>query len=104
MRCHCRNGLSVIQGDTLEVTVDIQNPEEITIQKVEFVCKSLGLQEEFTLIDEGDINWGFTIDAERTKNFRVGSFTFDVNAILDSGEVFTVLHNKTIQVLYKYNK
>lgn len=104
MRCHCRNGLSVIQGDTLEVTVDIDNPEDITIEKVEFVCKSLGLREELSLLEEGDINWGFTIEAERTKNFRVGTFYFDVNATLDSGDVFTVVYDKPIQVIYKYNK
>lgn len=104
MRCHCRNGLSVIQGDTLDVIVDIKNPDEVEIEHVKFICKSLDIDEELQHIDEDDVNWGFTIDADETSKFRVGTFTFDVNAILSSGEVFTVLHNKPFRVIYKYNK
>lgn len=44
------------------------------------------------------------VEASETQNFRVGTFLFDVTAVSDSGEVFTVVHNATLEVLYKYNK
>lgn len=44
------------------------------------------------------------VEESETQNFRVGTFLFDVTAVSDSGEVFTVVHNATLEVLYKYNK
>lgn len=105
MSCCCRDGkLAVVQGDTLDVTVFIENPEQFIIEKVEFVCKSLGLREELFPVNEEDSLWGFTIEAENTKNLRVGNFSFDVTATTDGGEVYTVIHNWNIEVRHKVNK
>lgn len=105
MNCYAENSLSVIQGDTLDVMVWIDNPEEIVIERVEFVCKTLNLREDLDPLaglEERDA-WGFAIDQSRTLNFRVGDYTFDVTAFLDSGERFTIIYQGILKVEPKYN-
>lgn len=100
---YSRNNLSVVQGDTLEVTLTLENPEELVIQEVNFICKTLDINTSFSPTSTDDM-WMLIVEASETQNFRVGTFLFDVTAVSDSGEVFTVVHNATLEVLYKYNK
>ena len=44
------------------------------------------------------------IDANVTQNFWIGNFSFDVTAVSNVGEVFTVIHNGNLRVLHKDNK
>ena len=41
------------------------------------------------------------IDANVTQNFRVGNYSYDITAVLDNGEVFTVVYHGNLEVLYK---
>ena len=100
-RLHCR-ALSVIQGDTLDVTVTIENPEELVLSKVYFICPSLGLKETLTPLNLGDDLWGFTISANTTKTLRVGRWDFNIVAMADDGDVFTVLFKD--QFIVHYNR
>ena len=102
-RCCLHNNLSVIQGDTLEITLALDNPEELVIQDVTFVCKSLDIDSHFTATSVDDL-WMLILGASVTENFRVGNFLFDVNAVSEDGEVFTVVYQGNLEVLYKYNK
>lgn len=42
---------SVIQGDTLELTVHVEKPEELTISHAYLVCKSLNIETELSATD-----------------------------------------------------
>ena len=104
MNCNSNN-LSIIQGDTLDVTLSIDNPETLDIESVKFVCKSLDVEENFVpIVNEGaesDDSWMMIIDANVTQNFRVGNYSYDITAVLDNGEVFTVVYHGNLEVLYK---
>jgi len=49
--------LNVIQGDTLDVILTLENPEEIDINKVVFKCPSLALEVPMktTLLDDDSL-------------------------------------------------
>lgn len=102
-RCNSHNDLSIVQGDTLEITLSLENPEELIIERVTFVCKSLNINEDFTPSSSDDL-WSLTINPNETEEFYIGNFAFDVTAVSDSGEVFTVVHNGNLRVLHKSNK
>ena len=105
MNCknYSNNNLSVVQGDTLGISLTLDNPEGLVIEHVHFVCKSLNIDEEF-IPSNGDNLWALDIDANVTQNFWIGNFSFDVTAVSDVGEVFTVIHNGNLRVLHKDNK
>ena len=105
MNCksNSNNNLSVVQGDTLGISLALDNPEGLVIEHVHFVCKSLNIDEDFIPSNEDNL-WALDIDANITKNFWIGNFSFDVTAVSDVGEVFTVIHNGNLRVLHKDNK
>lgn len=102
-KCNSNNNLSVVQGDTLGISLTLDNPEELIIEHVHFVCKSLNIDEEFVPSNNDNL-WALDIDANITQNFWIGNFSFDVTAVSDVGEVFTVIHNGNLRVLHKDNK
>ena len=70
MNCksNSNNNLSVVQGDTLGISLTLDNPEGLVIEHVHFVCKSLNIDEEFIPSDEDSL-WALDIDANITQNF-----------------------------------
>ena len=104
MNCHCKNSFSVIQGDDLNITINIDSPNGASIEAVNLVCKSLDIDEQLHLILENGTNWSCDIAGSTTRDFNVGTFTFDVTVIEKDGTVSTILHNKPLRVIYKYNK
>ena len=70
MNCksNSNNNLSVVQGDTLGISLALDNPEGLVIEHVHFVCKSLNIDEEFIPSDEDSL-WALDIDANITQNF-----------------------------------
>ena len=64
MNCksNSNNNLSVVQGDTLGISLTLDNPEGLVIEHVHFVCKSLNIDEEFIPSDEDSL-WALDIDA-----------------------------------------
>lgn len=105
MNCknYSNNNLSVVQGDTLGINLALDNPEGLVIEHVYFVCKSLNIDKEFIPYNDSDL-WMLNIDANITQNFWIGDFSFDVTAVSSLGEVFTVIHNGNLRVIYKENK
>lgn len=105
MNCknYSNNNLSVVQGDTLGINLALDNPEGLVIEHVYFVCKSLNIDQDFIPYNDNDL-WMLNIDANITKNFWIGDFSFDVTAVSNLGEVFTVIHNGNLRVIYKENK
>lgn len=105
--CLNKSSLAVIQGDTLDVTVDIENPDELVLTRVVFICPSLDIQKELTKLNdptEEDNMWGFILPAQDTKNLRVGDWNFNIAAISDDSEVFTVVFKGVLHVEYNRSK
>ena len=47
--------LKVIQGDTLNVTLTIENPEALVITRVVFTCPSLSIEKDLGMMSEDDL-------------------------------------------------
>jgi len=92
--------LSVIQGDALDVVVTIDNPYELSISKVQFVCQSLELEVE---LDPANIENTFMlyVAPEKTQSLWIGNWNFDIEVFLDSGERYTVIHDGRFEVIKK---
>lgn len=69
--------LSIIQGDTLDAVVTIEKPAELVIDKVRFVCASLGLDVDLAEAipeEEGqEIQYAFMLTPEETQALGVGN-------------------------------
>ena len=96
--------LCVIQGDTLDVTLTIENPEQMDIEHVYFRCPSLQLTNELIPLNTNDDSlWGFSLSPTLTVNLRVGRWDFDITA-LTSSQQYTVISNGQLIVQYKRNR
>ena len=56
MNCHYKNSFSVIQGDDLNITINIDSPNVTSIETVNLVCKSLDIDEQLHLVLENGTN------------------------------------------------
>lgn len=67
--------LSIIQGDTLDAVLTIDNPADLEISSVKFVCQSLGLNEEFVPSNKEDMKdtYSICIDNSTTQKLYVGN-------------------------------
>ena len=104
--CLHKSSLAVIQGDTLDVTVEIENPDNLLLTRVVFSCPSLQIEKElFQLTNDAQDNmWGFILSVDETKDLRVGDWKFNITAISDNAEVFTVVFKGTLHVEYNRSK
>lgn len=91
---------SVIQGDTVNVQVDIKNPKLMNIVNATFCCPSLQLTRDLTPTNKDDC-WLLEIEPNVTKNLYVGRWDFDITVYTDKDEIFTAIHNGCMEVLYK---
>ena len=92
--------LKVIQGDTLNVTLTIENPEQLQITRVVFGCPSLSIEKDLTMMTEDDL-WGFILTPFETANLWVGRWDFDITVFTASGETYTVVHKGQLFVEHK---
>lgn len=99
--------ITVIKGDTLDLELELDYPENTEIDRVVFSCKTLSLNVEldqvFNSDDEPTKLYTATIPASTTANFYIGNFTYDVTAYINDNKVCTVLYNEPIEVLEKCN-
>jgi len=103
--CLNENVLSVIQGDTLDVTLTIENPEALEINRVIFTVPSLQIQKDLTPLNvDNDDLWGLVIPAKETAQLRVGRWSYSITAISDNSKVYTVLFKNVMNVMYNRSK
>ena len=95
--------LKVIQGDTLNVTLTIENPEELEINRVVFTCPSLNMQRDLTELNDDDL-WGFVIQPAETNDLWVGRWDFDITAFTVDSERYTVIHKGQFVVEHKRDR
>ena len=92
--------LKVIQGDTLNATLSIENPEALVITRVVFTCLSLSLQKDLGMLNDDDL-WGFVLTPEETEDLRVGRWDFDITVFTADAERYTVVHKGQLFVEHK---
>ena len=97
--------LKVIQGDTLECLLTIENPEQLEINRVLFNCPSLQLAVDLTPANlEDDSLWALIINSEYTVDLRVGRWGYDITAYTDDNKQYTVIHNGDFIVKHKRDR
>lgn len=93
--------LSVIQGDTLDLTLTLDKPNEMVIASVVFDCPSLNIKRELSELSNDEDVWGLQIAPEETSNLRVGRWDYCITATTASDDKYTVIHNGQFIVEYK---
>lgn len=106
MRC-LHKPLRIVQGDTFDLEVNVCNhfEEEVVIDSVHFDCTSLNIHKDLIPANDEESIWFMSLTSEETSILRVGSFTYDITAVLENGaETSTLVHNAMIEVQFKVNK
>lgn len=103
--------IELVQGDTLTAYFKIPGLVEVPVEKMMFTCKALGINSELTRsVDDsgssgesGDFSDTWLLWYENTQDFRIGSFTYDLTAVMseEGKEIVTYIYNGTLTIIPK---
>lgn len=96
------NGITVIQGDILEVYFALENIPSDNIDKVFFTCKCKGIDAECEYSEEED-GYCLRLESEETRDLPAGVSTYDLTIRFTDGNDFTAVYNGAFSVLEKRN-
>lgn len=94
------NKLKLIKGDTLSLTISINNVDADVIDKIYFTCAQQNLKQEFVLQDNQFI---LNIGPERTSLLKEITSDYDVTIVFKNGETITSIYREGFIVLAKPN-
>ncbi len=98
------NKIIAIQGDTLDVTLTIDKPEDLEVKRVVFSCPAIKLEQDLDCLEDSNTLWHLLISSEDTKDFRVGRWEYNMTAITGDDQVYTVIFKGRFDVIYKRDK
>ena len=94
------SNLKLIQGDSFQVNVTLDNVDNLIIDSIIFSCSALGLCKKL----EHDLNkWVFKLTSSETKNFPKFIGDYDLTIKFIDGNTTTVIYRNSIEVLPKTN-
>lgn len=96
------SGIIVIQGDTYQKSVIIENVDSELIDDIYISCKDLGINKQLEYDNEND-KFVFTLTSQETINLKSMTTTFDITVYFKDSKVKTVSYKSNIQVLPKTN-
>lgn len=95
--------LKILQGDSIEMLLEVEGESLEDITQIEFQCHLLELS--YLLRKTTDAaRWILSIPAADTQNLRLGQFKYNLVATFNSGRVKTVLYQSPLEVIFKDNK
>lgn len=92
--------LTIIQGDTLSLTIRLENVELTSIDKVYFSCSELNITKAF---EQRDDIFELNIDCEETCDFKPSVCCYDITILFTNKKVKTIEYRGKISVLKKVN-
>jgi hypothetical protein len=95
--------LTLVKGDSLTVTVDIEGVAAADIDHIYFSVRDL-VTEEFIYDEESEL-WIMTIAAENTDNaeYKVGKHSYDVTIYFNNDTVNTAIYKGLLNIKAKDN-
>jgi hypothetical protein len=95
--------LTLVKGDSLTVTVDIEGVAAADIGHIYFSVRDL-ITQEF-IYDEESKLWVMTIAAENTDNaeYKVGKHSYDVTVYFANETVTTIIYKGLLTIYAKDN-
>lgn len=93
--------LEVIQGDTLMLTIRLENIDLSTIDKIYFSCSDLNLIEEFEKNE--DDSYKLVVGSNVTKSFIPSTYNYDITINFSDNRVKTIEYCGEINILKKTN-
>jgi hypothetical protein len=95
--------LTLIKGDSLIVTVDIEGVSAVDIDHIYFSVRDI-ITDEF-LYDEQSEKWILTIPAENTGGdlYKVGKQSYDVTVYFKNNTVNTIIYKGLLTIYAKDN-
>ena len=85
--------LQVIQGDSVNTVVTIENPKNMDIVSVVFTCPSLDIKRFLVKTQDDDEEWLLMFGPTETINFWIGRWDFDITANTSIGQQMTVVYH-----------
>jgi len=93
----------VVQGDSYQKNVIIENVEPINIDAIYISCKDLAINKQLTYNNE-EQRYEFFLSADETMNLKSMLTDFDITIYFTDGKVKTISYKAKINVLPKINK
>jgi hypothetical protein len=95
--------LTLVKGDSLTVTVDIEGIAAADVDHIYFSVRDLVTQ-EFVYDEESEL-WIMTIAAENTDNtqYKVGKHSYDVTVYFANETVTTIIYKGLLTIYAKDN-
>lgn len=94
--------LEIIQGDSVEASIELEGVEAEYVTALKFQCDALGKTYDLVSTLEPTV-WIIRFPSEDTGQFRIGRFLYNLVATFNSGKVLTILYNAQLEVLQKTN-
>lgn len=94
--------ITIIQGDTYERYLTIENLSTTQIAGVYFSCKGLNLNKKLELTEDGE--YVLSLTSEETKLLPVIRSNYDITIKLIDNKIKTLVYTSTIKVLEKINE
>ena len=96
------NAFSLVIGDTLNKTFEINGVDNFLIKSVHFICNDLKINQSLSK-KEGDNNdWLLFIPSQITKDFTPKSTDYDIKIIFIDDSLYTATYRKKFNI--KLNK
>ena len=101
MSCYVKDTkLKLIKGDTLSLTLSINDFNLSLIDKVYFTCSQQNINELFTL---NGTEYVLSIPPEKTDRLKEITCDYDITVVFLSGETLTTVYRSAFTVLPKTN-
>lgn len=95
--------VTIIQGDTKDISITLDDVGNRVVREVWFSSKLLGLKSSCSY-NGVTKSWDLSIDSNLTATFPAGKFYYDITVIFDNNKVLTTVYKGSGQVLEKENK
>ncbi|MBQ7798305.1 MAG: hypothetical protein IJ371_04205 [Clostridia bacterium] len=94
--------LTIVQGDTLEISLSIDGADAGSVEKIIFSSKEQNIVQVFTEYAPGE--YYLRIEGNVTKYFKPKVTDYDLTVIFVDGERVTGSYHNKLIVLRKFNK
>lgn len=100
MKTKGNTNIEIIQGDTLSLTIRLENVDLTAIDQVYFSCSDLNITQAF--VKKDDV-FELNIDCEETCKFKPSVCCYDITIHFNNNTVKTIEYRGQLKVLKKVN-
>lgn len=99
----CSNTLEIIQGDTFDLEIELEDVDVLTIDKIIFSSATLNVKYEAQWSDEENV-YLVSLTAKDTAEFEPMKASYDITVLFVNNKVSTARYNGVLIVKEKVNE